>query len=401
MTKIQKAYCSFFTMCLAAILLVLPDSFYLREDLYKPFFLYEIWEQEEKNSDHWCDMETLKEITDHNMDYAKEHAERSIDQKTKSDINSNEEQNRENTAVKNTDQSIGKDTVKNVDQCKDRNEKDTQPALSFSYLKANPVIDVSMEALMDPGYLLNQFFVVDENTTADAVDLNAAAFLQQDFKMKRNPEKPQILIYHSHSQETFVDSRPGKEEDTIVGVGTYLKNILEERYGYQVIHVKESFDLMSGQLDRSKAYDYAREKIEIILKKNPSVEVVIDLHRDGVPEGKHLVTKINGKDTARLLFFNGISYTNRQGVLSYLPNPYIQENLAFSFQLEYGCALYYPELYRGIYLAGLRYNLHLMPKALLLEAGAQTNTVEEVKNAMEPFACLLHMVLTGNLLCPE
>ena len=57
---------------------------------------------------------------------------------------------------------------------------------------------------------------------------------------------------------------------------------------------------------------------------------------------------------------------------------------------------YYPELYRGIYLAGLRYNLHLKPRALLLEAGAQTNTVEEVRNAMEPFADILNRVLKGS-----
>ena len=41
---------------------------------------------------------------------------------------------------------------------------------------------------------------------------------------------PQILIYHTHSQETFVDSREGKEEDTIVGVGNYLTDLLEERH---------------------------------------------------------------------------------------------------------------------------------------------------------------------------
>ena len=82
--------------------------------------------------------------------------------------------------------------------------------------------------------------------------------------------------------------------------------------------------------------------------------------------------------------------------MSYLPNPYIEENLAFSFQLEYQAAQYYPKLYRGIYLAGLRYNLHLKPRALLLEAGAQTNTVEEVRNAMEPFADILNRVLKGS-----
>ena len=91
--------------------------------------------------------------------------------------------------------------------------------------------------------------------------------------------------------------------------------------------------------------------------------MVIDLHRDGVPDDRHLVTEIDGKPTAQLLFYNGLSYTVNQGAVSYLPNPYIEENLAFSFQLEYQAAQYYPKLYRGIYLAGLRYNLHLKPRA--------------------------------------
>ena len=95
------------------------------------------------------------------------------------------------------------------------------------------------------------------------------------------------------------------------------------------------------------------------------------------------------------MFYNGLSYTADGGPVDYLPNPYIQENLAFSFQLEYQAAQYYPEFYRGIYLAALRYNLHLRPRAILLEAGAQTNTVQEVKNAMEPFADILNRVLTG------
>lgn len=95
------------------------------------------------------------------------------------------------------------------------------------------------------------------------------------------------------------------------------------------------------------------------------------------------------------MFYNGLSYTVNHGPVEYLPNPYIEDNLAFSFQLEYQAAQYYPDFYRGIYLAGLRYNLHLRPKALLLEAGAQTNTVQEVKNAMEPFADILNRVLKG------
>ena len=257
----------------------------------------------------------------------------------------------------------------------------------------HPLIDLSSEKLADYDFLLRNFYIVDENTDDKAVTLDAASFLAEDFSLKKEVKEPQILIYHSHSQETFQDSREGERADTIVGVGDYLEKILTEKYGYQVLHITEAFDMMSGELDRSKAYDYACDYVEKVLEENPSIEVVIDLHRDGIDENRRLVTEINGKPTAQLLFYNGLSYTKSQGKVSYLPNPYIQDNLAFSFQLEYQAALYYPTLYRGIYLAGLRYNLHLKKRALLLEAGAQTNTVQEVKNAMEPFADILNRVL--------
>lgn len=178
-------------------------------------------------------------------------------------------------------------------------------------------------------------------------------FLEEDFSIQKDTRTPQILIYHSHSQETFADSREGEEEDSIVGVGNYLAQILTEDYGYQVAHVKEEFDMAGGELDRSAAYDYARDYLESYFQENPDIQVVIDLHRDGVSEDRHLVTEINGKPTAQILFYNGLSYTVDKGNLDYLPNPYIQQNLAFSFQLEYQAAEYYPDYYRGIYLARL------------------------------------------------
>ena len=276
-----------------------------------------------------------------------------------------------------------------------KTEKKDTSRETISTAVPDPAIDLSPDLLADYDYLLGQFYIVDSNTETNPAQLNAQDFLKQDFKISKDTDTPQILIYHSHSQETFADSREGEEADTIVGVGDYLTQLLAENYGYQVVHLKEQFDMAGGELDRSAAYDYARDYLEPYLQENPDIQVIIDLHRDGVPEDRHLVTEINGKPTAQILFYNGLSYTTAKGSLEYLPNPYIQQNLAFSFQLEYQTAQYYPEFYRGIYLAGYRYNLHLRPRSILLEAGAQTNTVQEVKNAMEPFAYILNKVLQG------
>ena len=126
----------------------------------------------------------------------------------------------------------------------------------------------------------------------------------------------------------------------------------------------------------------AEASIRPILEANPTIEVVIDLHRDGVAEETHLVTDIGGKPTAKIMYFNGLSRTRVNGDIDYLYNPYIQDNLAFSLQMQIASETLYPGFVRPIYLRGYRYNLHLMPKSLLIEAGAQTNTVGEMKNAM-------------------
>ena len=74
--------------------------------------------------------------------------------------------------------------------------------------------------------------------------------------------------------------------------------------------------------------------MEQILKEYPEIEVVIDLHRDAVAETTRLVTEIQGRETAKVMFFNGLSRTKAKGEIDYLKNPYLQENLAFSFQMK-------------------------------------------------------------------
>ena len=80
------------------------------------------------------------------------------------------------------------------------------------------------------------------------------------------------------------------------------------------------------------------------------------------------------------------------GPIEYLPNPNLKENLAFSFQMQLLAAGKYPGLTRKIYLKGLRYNEHVRARSALIEVGAQTNTVEEIMNTMEPLADLLDKV---------
>lgn len=253
--------------------------------------------------------------------------------------------------------------------------------------------EYTLEQLSDFDFLKNNFYIVESNTDISSDLLNAEKLLGMDMTMKQDNSAPQILIYHTHSQEGFVDSVPGDNSTTIVGVGEYLAQLLRDTYGYNVIHNTNVYDFIDGELDRNQAYTLAAEDVEKILAENPSIEVIIDLHRDGVQEDTHLVTEVNGKPTAQIMFFNGLSFSKRNGPIDYLQNPYIGENLALSLQMKLNCEKYYPGFTRKVYLKSLRYNLHLRPKSLLVEAGAQTNTVEEMMNAMEPLAYVLNQVL--------
>lgn len=249
---------------------------------------------------------------------------------------------------------------------------------------------VSLDKLKDFDYLLQHFYTVDRTTTINSRQLNSDILLGKDCRLKQDASKPQILIYHTHSQEGYSDSKSGDLSQSVVGVGDVLAEILTDKYGYNVIHDRGEYDVKK----RDDAYSVAGPALEKILNKNPSIEVVIDLHRDGVGDKTRLVTEVNGKSTAQIMFFNGLSRTTAIGDIDYLYNPYIEDNLAFSFQLQLQAVQKYPGFSRKIYLKGYRYNMHYCPKSILVEVGAQTNTLQEAKNAMAPLADILHAVLS-------
>ena len=252
-------------------------------------------------------------------------------------------------------------------------------------------VQIDRTQLADYETLVRNFYAIDANTMAGSDQLSVEKLLGMDMTLPQEGDGPQILIYHTHSQEAFADSVPGDVNTGIVGVGECLTKILTEQYGYRVLHNTGQYDVET----RDNAYSRALPAVEQILAENPSIQVIIDLHRDEVAEETKLVTDIQGRPTARFMFFNGLSRTRKTGDIDYLANENQEANLAFSFQMQLKAAEYYPGLTRRIYLKGYRYNTHLRPRTLLVELGAQNNTVEEAINACDPLAHILDMVLKG------
>ncbi len=259
----------------------------------------------------------------------------------------------------------------------------------FSYATTKSV-QLDLDELEDYRTLVKKHYCIDGTTSSSAEQLNIKKLLKQDMTLAEDADGPQILIYHTHSLEGYRDSKSGDLNESVVGLGDYLTELLTERYGYEVLHDRNTYDS-----DRDRAYGVAGPALEQILAENPSIEIVIDLHRDGVPEDVYLLTEVNDTVMAPVMFFNGLSYTNTSGPVSALSNPNLSTNLAFSLQMELLASEYYPGFTRGIYLKGLRYNMHYCPKSLLVEVGAQTNSLQEAMNAMPPLADTLNRVLSG------
>ncbi|MFT4145802.1 MAG: stage II sporulation protein P [Mobilitalea sp.] len=252
-------------------------------------------------------------------------------------------------------------------------------------------VDYTLEQLKDTNFLKTNFYIVDKSTQMTESLFNAEEFLNKDMTMEQDSDTPQILIYHTHSKERYIDSRPNKEEDTVVGVGTYLTQILEEDYGYNVIHDTSPYDIVNGKEDRNVAYNQAEDGVSKILEKNKDIEVIIDLHRDS---GNASTVMVNGLETAKIMLFNGLC-RDQSGPITYLDNPYLQDNLAFSFQLQLKSKELYPGLFKKNYLKSYRFNMHLRPKSLLVELGTVNDTLQSAKNAMIPFAEVLDSILKG------
>ena len=250
---------------------------------------------------------------------------------------------------------------------------------------------VSLEKLNDFDYLIQHYYTVDKSTTINSSQLVVQNLLNKDCTIQKTTEDvPQILIYHTHGSEGYADSTPGDPNTSVIAVGNRLTQLLQDTYGYHVLHDTGIYDT-----DRDHAYNVAAPVIQKILQDHPSIEVVIDLHRDGVADTTRLAANINGVDMAQVMFFNGLSKTTATGDVDYLRNPYIEDNLAMSLKMQLAATELYPGFTRKIYLKSYRYNMHLCPKSLLIEVGAQTNTLQEAVNAMDPLAQVLDRVLSG------
>ena len=255
----------------------------------------------------------------------------------------------------------------------------------------------NVDRLADRNYFISSFYNKDAKTGIIKNMFDPEKFLNTNLKEEKKISSPQVLIFHTHGgTEYFVDSNTSNIKEGIVGAGEQLKYVLENKYGINAIHAANVFDMVDGVSRRDGSYERMEPVISKILEENPSIKVVIDLHRDGIEPNPHLVTYIDGKPYAKIMFVNGVSALeegNEVKELNYLKNNYLEDNLAFSFNMQIAANEIYPDFTRKILLKPYRFSTHMAAKSLLVEVGSQYSTKEEAFNAMELLADLIENVV--------
>ncbi|WP_139904054.1 stage II sporulation protein P [Clostridium thermarum] len=227
---------------------------------------------------------------------------------------------------------------------------------------------------------ITPFNLTDSQITADTTQSdntgltgdssgNVVSVQDPTLKQELKPEKPQVLIYHSHTEEAFgINGANNKDpQKNVVAVGEALKNELENTYGISVIH-----DTTVHCYPYNGSYQNSRKTVENYLKQYGDFDLIIDMHRDSVYSKANVTTRINGEDVSKIMF-----------VLT-KKNPHYSKNAEVTDKLMSICDNLFPGFTRAVcyYNFGtLYFNQDLSNNAILIEVGAHTNTHEEAINS--------------------
>lgn len=194
-------------------------------------------------------------------------------------------------------------------------------------------------------------------------------------------EPPRVLIYHTHTSESYVpvsgNTHLHNGRGDIVRAGETLTALLNQKYGIKTLHC----DTIHDYYPFRDAYKRSEETVKKLLAEHPGLDIVLDLHRDATPGLNHKVP-IKGKTAAKIILVVG---SDRLG----LPHPEWEKNYQFANALLEVMDHLYPNLAHGIILAEARYNQHLHPRSVIVEFGDDQSTWEEVAYSLELFAEVL------------
>lgn len=217
--------------------------------------------------------------------------------------------------------------------------------------------------------------------------VNAEELLSQGCPITLEAGVPQILIIHTHSSEAYSPAGLDKYEDlgtnrtldtnyNVIRIGNELTEIFQS-YGLNVIHDTGVYDYPSY----TGSYNRSCEAIEKYLAENPSIQIVIDLHRDALCSDEITYKTQADEDgvcASQIMILVGSDASG-------LEHPDWQQNLRLALYLQNAVYSKYPSLMRPVQLVSYRYNQHLTHGSMILEVGSNGNTLQEALAAIRLF----------------
>ena len=226
------------------------------------------------------------------------------------------------------------------------------------------------------------------------------ALLTQPSTFDFSADGPKVLIVHTHASEAYTPEagyeytpsdflRTQDAERSVIRVGSEIARILEDA-GIETLHDTTPNDYPSYD----GAYARMQTIIESYLSEYPSIQMVLDVHRDAVEDSAGfpaaLTCEIDGEDYARLMLVVG---TDEGG----LTHPDWQENLSNALKLQALLNRSAPGLCRDIDLRTERFNQQETKGSLLCEFGASGNTLSQALRSARVFADALVTFVQGNV----
>lgn len=243
----------------------------------------------------------------------------------------------------------------------------------------------------EPVYFLPEDASLVEVNDFAGSDPDVESLLLQPLQWDLTGQAPKVLILHTHGSESY-ENTEGYEESSqyrtlderynVVSVGERIGQLLTEQ-GLCVLHDKTLHDYPSY----NGSYANSREAVKEYLQENPTIELVLDVHRDAMVDSMgnqvgYTVSTPEG-EAARVMLVVGQN------------NETYQTNLALAEKLQVQLEKLCPGICRPICLRSSRFNQDLSQGALLIEIGAAGNTRQEALLAADYVAQAIVLLARG------
>ncbi|MDF2893007.1 MAG: hypothetical protein K0R80_3374 [Clostridia bacterium] len=225
-----------------------------------------------------------------------------------------------------------------------------------------------------------------DNPESDYANVSDPARLEIEKK------QPSVLILHTHSMETYTPYSENNyhsinDKENVIQVGRIMTDVMESKYKYNIIHDVTKHDRYSY----ADSYINSQKTIISQLEKNPSVKVILDVHRDAMEvktsrdaeiRKAEYTTTIGGKKAAKISFVIGPDNKNFAQLKSFAV--YVQKKM--------------DKLYPGLFFKTVikpkgKYNQFYRDHTLLIEVGSTFNTDQEAKYSAELLGNVIGEVL--------